>query len=135
MVDEDEEVQETTDRVYWENRGSKKTVAVADQLLEMARHFNPSLELKYNKFYIGLAKNGYPSNFVIFRPKKGFLRFEPKLSSSPETKERLENAGLDVMDYDTRWGRYRIRLQLGETENKEVLTQAIRESYEASGEE
>ncbi len=136
LVDEDEEVQEATDRVYWENRGSKKTVAMADQLLEITKQFSPSLELKYNKFYIGLAKNGQPSNFVIFRPTKGFLRFEPRLSSSPETKESLENAGLDVMDYDTRWGRYRIRLQPGEIEkNKEVLTQVIREAYEASGEE
>ena len=55
LVDEDEEVREATDRSYWENRGSKKTVAMADELLEIARQFDPSLELKYNKFYIGLA--------------------------------------------------------------------------------
>jgi hypothetical protein len=136
LVDEDEEIQEVTDRAYWETRGSKKTVAMADQLSEIAKQFSPSLELKYNKFYIGLAKHGQPSNFVIFRPKKEFTRFEPRLSSSPETKERLENAGLDVMDYDTRWGRYRIRLQPGDIEkNKEVLTQVIKEAHEASGEE
>ena len=56
LVDEDEEVREATDRSYWENRGSKKTVAMADELLEIARQFDSSLELKYNKFYIGLAK-------------------------------------------------------------------------------
>lgn len=136
LVDEDEEVQAATDRAYWENRGSKKTVAMADQLLEIARQFDPSLDLKYNKFYIGLAKHGQPSNFIIFRPKKGFIRFEPRLKDSPETQERLENAGLEVMDYDTRWGRYRIRLQPGEIEkNKEVLTEIVREAYEASGED
>ncbi len=136
LVDEDEEVQEATDRAYWENRGSRKTVAMADQLLEIARRFEPSLELKYNKFYIGLAKHGQPSNFIKFRPKKGFIRFEPRLKSSPETQKRLENAGLDVMDYDTRWGRYRIRLQPGEIEKSgEVLTEVVKEAYEASGEE
>ena len=136
LVDEDEEVQAATDRAYWENRGSKKTVAMADQLLEIARQFDHSLDLKYNKFYIGLAKHGQPSNFIIFRPKKGFIRFEPRLKDSPETQERLENAGLEVMDYDTRWGRYRIRLQPGEIEkNKEVLTEIVREAYEASGED
>lgn len=136
LVDEDEEAQEATDRAYWENRGSRKTVAMADQLLEIAKQFAPSLELKYNKFYIGLAKHGQPSNFIIFRPKKSFIRFEPRLKSSPESQERLENAGLDVMDYDTRWGRYRIRLQPGEIEkNKEVLTEVVKEAYEASGEE
>jgi len=29
------------------------------ELLEMARVHDPSLDLKYNKFYIGLAKDGY----------------------------------------------------------------------------
>jgi len=133
LVEEDEEAQEVTDRAYWMQRGSKKTIAMADELLEIAKQFDSSLELKYNKFYIGLAKHGQPSNFVIFRPKKGFIRFEPRLKSSPETQEKLENAGLDVMDYDSRWGRYRIRLQPGELEkHKEVLTEVIREAFEAS---
>ncbi|WP_338429669.1 hypothetical protein [Synechococcus elongatus] len=136
LVDEDEELQELTDRSYWENRGSKKTLLMADQLLEIARQCNPSLELKYNKFYIGLAKDGQPSNFVIFRPKKAFIRFEPRLKNSLQTQERLENAGLDVMDYDTRWSRYRIRLQPGDIENnKEVLTEVIQEAYEESNDE
>ena len=109
-VDEDEELHESTDRSYWEKRGSQRTVAVADHLLELAKKLDPQLELKYNKFYIGLAKQGAPQNFVIFRPKKNFIRFEPRLPRSDETQERLESAGLDVMDYDERWGRYRIRL-------------------------
>lgn len=130
MIDEDEEVAETTDRVYWEQRGSKKTVALADQLLEIAQTHDQSLELKYNKFYIGLAKNGQPSNFVIFRPKKGFIRFEPRLKDSPEMQERLESSGLDVMDYDKRWGRYRIRLQPSDCDkNRKILEEIIAEAY------
>src|SRR5262245_10867126 len=67
LVDEDEEVHEATDRTYWENRGSKATVAMADELLDIVHTFNPKLDLKYNKFYIGLARDGEPNNFVIFR--------------------------------------------------------------------
>lgn len=134
LVDEDEGGQEPTDRAYWESRGSKKTVAIVDELLEIAQIYDPSLELKYNKFYIGLAKDGQPRNFVIFRPKKGFTRFEPRLNNSPETQDRLETAGLDVMDYDSRWGRYRIRLQPGGIEkNKQILTDVVAEAYNASG--
>ena len=134
LVGEDEEGQEPTDRAYWESRGSKKTVAIADQLLDIARSHDPALELKYNKFYIGLAKSGQPCNFVVFRPKKGFIRFEPRLKNSPETQERLESAGLDVMDYDSRWGRYRIRLQPGQVEkNRDILKEVIAEAYAASG--
>jgi len=37
------------------------------------------------------------------------------------------------MDYDSRWGRYRIRLQPEDVEkNREVLTAVIKEAYEAS---
>jgi hypothetical protein len=132
LVDEDEE-EEPTDRPYWESRGTKKTVAMADQLLEIAKTFDSGLELKYNKFYIGLVKDGVPFNFVVFRPKKGFIRFEPRLKNSIETQEQLESAGLNVMDYDGRWGRYRIRLQPGEIEkNKDILTQVIAEAYAAN---
>lgn len=79
LVDEDEAGQEPTDRAYWESRGSKKTVAMADEMLEIARLHDSDLQLKYNKFYIGLAKNGQPFNFITFRPKKSFMRIEPRL--------------------------------------------------------
>ena len=133
LVDEDEEVQESADRDYWEQRGSKKILAMTDELLGLARVHDPALELKYNKFYIGLAKGGQPRNFVIFRPKKGFLRFEPRLASTAETKTFLDAAGLDVMDYDTRWGRYRIRLQPGDVEkHRDTLVEVVARAYAES---
>lgn len=132
LVDEDEEAQEPTDRNYWEARGSKQTVAIADQLLEIARTHDPALELKYNKFYIGLSKKGQPRNFVVFRPKKAFLRFEPRLENSPETQDKIESAGLDVMDYDSRRGRYRIKLQPGDVErNSEILSYVLAAAHAA----
>jgi hypothetical protein len=136
LVDEDEEVQETTNRAYWEQRGSKKTLAIADQLLDFAREHDKALELKYNKFYIGLAKAGQPSNFVIFRPKKEFLRFELRLKSASETQEYLESAGLDVMDYEKRWGRYRIRLQPGDVDkHRKVIAEVISRAYAENNKE
>ena len=45
LVDEDEEVHEATDRSYWEARGSKATVAMADELLEILKQLDPALEL------------------------------------------------------------------------------------------
>lgn len=130
LVEEDEEIAETTDRAFWEERGSKKTLEMADDLLRIAKQHDAGLELKYNKFYIGLAKNGQPLNFVVFRPKKNFLRFEPRLENTPEMHERLEQSGLDVMDYDKRWGRYRIRLQPGDLDkHAKVLEEVIADAY------
>ncbi len=134
LVDEDEEIHEATDRTYWENRGSKATVAMADELLEVLRTLNSHLELKYNKFYIGLAKEGQPNNFVIFRPQKNAIRVEPRLQKTEATEAAVEAAGLDVMDYDNKWGRYRIRLQKGDVKkHADVLRQLLEASYKESG--
>src|SRR4051812_46632196 len=43
LVDEDEEVSAVTDRAYWEERGSKATVAIADRMLELIHSFAPDL--------------------------------------------------------------------------------------------
>ncbi|TYB83644.1 MAG: hypothetical protein FXF54_13495 [Kosmotoga sp.] len=134
LVEEDEEVQEPADRSYWESRATKKTVAMADKLLEMVKQHDKTYELKYNKFYIGLAKNGQPSNFLIFSPKKSFLKFQPRLEKSQEIQDSLEEAGLDIMDYSLRNGRYRIRLQPGDIEkHKEIISEIITKAYESYG--
>jgi hypothetical protein len=70
---------------------------------------------------------------VTFRPQKSFLRFEPRLTRSDGIQERLESAGLDVMDYDDRWGRYRIRLTPDDIKkHKEVLVQLMADTYKAA---
>jgi len=133
LVDE-EEVQEVTDRAYWEKRGTKQTVAMADRLFDILKEVSPGLELKYNKFYIGLAENGQPNNFIIFRPQKNAMRLEIRLKKDEETERKLNDAGLDVMDYDNRWGRYRIRLSKGELDkHSDVLKEILLEAYESTG--
>ena len=130
MVEEDEETKEITDRNYWENRGTKQTVALADSLLEVVKEFSPDLELKYNKYYIGLAKNGQPNNFAIFRAKKSSLLLEIRLKQSPEIQEKLDNAKLDTLDYESKWGRYRVRLDKGDIiKHRELLKELMMQSY------
>lgn len=128
---EEEDEKETTDRSYWEQkRGTKATVAMADQLLQFVQEFAPKLTLKYNKFYIGLADNGQPNNFAIFRPQKNGLRLEPRLQRSDETEAKLGEAELDVMDYDTKWGRYRIKLSKDDVKKHEqILRELLVEAY------
>jgi hypothetical protein len=134
LVDEDEEVQATTDRAYWEDRGSKQTVAMADEMLGLVRTLDPNLELKYNKFYIGLAKNGKPNNFVIFRPKKDWLRLEVWADRSDDMQAQLDRSGLDVMGYDARWGRYKVRLAAGDiAKYRDFLTELLAKAFRDAG--
>jgi predicted transport protein len=121
LVDEDEDaISAPTDRNDWESKnGTKATVALADRMLELAREFDPSLELKYNKFYIGLSKNGQAYNFISFRPKKQFMIFELKLPLSDEVNQIIDTAGLETREYNHRWNLYRIRLTKAELDTKQ----------------
>ena len=131
-LEEEEEGQEPTDRAYWESKGSKQTVGLADRVLKMIQPFAPGYELKYNKHYIGLAKNGQPNNFVLFKPQKKALRFELKLPKTEETSHRLEEPGLEVLEYSRQWGRYNIRLSSEDLSNhEELITELMQEAFTA----
>lgn len=133
LVDEDEEITEVTDRAYWERR-APKTIATADALVALLQAIDPGLEPKYNKFYIGLAKHGSPNNFVILQPLKSHIRVGVRLPRSDENENMLEESGLDLMGYQEKTGRYRIRLKPGEeTRYQELLVNLFSTSYRDVG--
>jgi hypothetical protein len=131
LVDEDEDADAApTDRAYWEERGTKATVNLADQLLEIARECDPSLELKYNKFYIGLSKDGQPYNFIVFRPQKNTVRIELKLPRTDDTDKFIESTGFEALGYNLRFGYYRLPLQKDDiVKKREQLKQLIEAAY------
>jgi hypothetical protein len=133
-LDEEDEIEEPTDRGYWENRGTKATLKLADQMLELIHEVEPRLVLKYNKFYIGLAESGVPNNFVTMRPRKKHLIVEFKIPRSDELTQRLEDQGLEMLGYQTRWGQYRMRVVHDDlAEHKELLRELVTLAHEASG--
>ena len=131
LVDEDEDAEATpTDRGYWERRGTRATVQLADELFGLAREFDSSLEPKYNKFYIGTAKDGQPFNFITFTPRKKHIGLEIKLPRSDEIDGRLQVAGVETLEYSTRWGTYRLALSGDDIEkNRELLKELIGMAY------
>lgn len=111
LIDDDEEISEVTDRNYWETKaGTKKTVKIVDEALDLISEVVQGYQLKYNKFYIGLSKEGRADNFVIFRPKKSFTRMEFRYEQSEDIENKMEELGIDLMDYDKRYGRYRVKI-------------------------
>lgn len=112
LVDEDEDaISAPTDRAYWEKeKGTPKTVALMDRLFDLVKEADPEIELKYNKFYVGLTKDGRADNYAQFRPQKASVVFEIRLPRSDETDKVLEDAGIETLGYSARWVRYRIRV-------------------------
>lgn len=129
---DDEEEKEVVDRNYWiVSRGSEETLKMADQLLELINGFCEGYELKYNKFYIGLAKDGKPNNFATFRPRRTTLSLEIKLPFSEEVQKVIDENELDDMGYLKRWGLYRLRLSRGDIDTKrDILKDLLKRAYE-----
>lgn len=118
--EEDDEPGQETDRTYWEHKATKTSVQIADKVLEMINIDGPSYALKYNKHYIGLARDGMADNFVTFRPRRKHIIIEWRIPRSEELDARLDDSGMSMLGYDKRWGRYRAQIDSA----KELTTHA-----------
>lgn len=128
-TDEEDEPGQTTDRSYWLERGSQGSLELADRMLSMINDVTPGMTLKYNKHYIGLARDGLPDNFVTFRARKQHLLVEFRIPRSDEVSALIADSTLDSLEYDKRWGRYRVRLTSQElAANRELTVELIRRS-------
>lgn len=126
---DEEEQYEITDRKYWENKSTAKMLKAVDSIFADISQFASGFDLKYNKFYIGLSKDGIAKNFVTFKPKKSFLYLVIKGTEDSEKIKLLEEAGLDT-SYTARWKEYNIRLSGYEEykKHKELLDNLIKDS-------
>jgi hypothetical protein len=68
---------------------------------------------------------------VTFRPKKNHLTLEMKIPQSDAIDEKIEGAGLETLEYNKRWGQYRLRLTQEDIRSKaETLKELARMAYE-----
>lgn len=126
---DDEEENEPTDRNYWEKKST--VLKYADHIFKDVSQYAPGFELKYNKFYIGLTKNGSTSNFISFRPKKKFIYLFTKCANAEKRKDELDNSSLD-WSYAPRNRAYRIKIDKLDDykENKELIELLIKDAME-----
>lgn len=124
-TDEEDEPGQATDRGYWISRSSEASVNLADRMVAMVNETMPGISLKYNKNYIGLARDGVPDNFIQFRPRKGTLLVEFRIPRSDDVTALIDDSGLDSLAYSKRWGRYRVRLTRNDLGNQSELLREL----------
>ena len=130
---EEEDEQEPTDRSYWERKASPETLELVDRMRD-DMVAAPGYELKYNKHYIGMAKDGRANNFIAFIPRKRALLLHVKLPKTDDTTARIEEASLDLLPYDRNYSQYRIRLSENDvTDHADLLTKLMEEAHEIQG--
>ena len=129
--DDDDDIGETVDRGYWENRATKDTVKIADKLLEFMGEFVAGFALKYNRQYIGLVQNGTAKNFITLRPKKAMLKLSIKLKKAEDIDEVINSSYLDSLPYNMRRNQYQLRLKDEDLkDNKAIIVDLLKRAYE-----
>jgi hypoxanthine-guanine phosphoribosyltransferase len=129
-TDEEDEA-EVVDRKYWETKGSKESLKLADDILDVVDKIASGYTLKYNKHYIGLSKQGISKNFISVIPRKKAIVLKAKLPQTDETQELLDRTDMDVMPYEKQWNQYRIRLTEKDLQQSNApLMQLIRKAYD-----
>ena len=84
--DDDDDI-EITDRKYWLAKSSNEVLDIVDEIVKCDAR--KDYDVKYNKFYIGLTKNGITKNPVVFRPRKKFVYYHLlKISDVEEYSKR-----------------------------------------------
>lgn len=128
--DEDEDsTQITTDRNFWENKGTKNTVEIADECVEILKEIVPSIEPNYVKNYIGLKENGRVNNFFLCRAKKKYLLAEVKIADHETWKKRLEEADIELVQSTRLLRLIRFRITKPEVKQHHDL---LKEFFEAA---
>lgn len=97
-----------TDRNYWEKRSTPQIMELVDQIHKVIERQDSGVALKYNKHYIGLAKDGVANNYVSMRPRKKNVLVHLRIQQVDEVTEKIEEAGFGTLPYDKRFGNYRI---------------------------
>lgn len=131
LEDEDEEINEPADRAYWEAKASLKTMKMADKVMELCRGFTTDLDLSYNKHYIGFRVEGKPCNFITCKPQKSAMQLTISLPKTSEVDALLESSEMDLLEYDARGRRYRLRLSPEDvTKHSEFLIPLLKQAYD-----
>jgi len=128
-VEEDQDVT-PTDRNYWLNKSNKEMMTICDSIKEDINEFAPGFELKYNKFYIGLCKDGISKNFVSMIPRKPNILMILRIEQNEDTSEKLQATDLEILSYDKQWKLYRFKLYKGDFDkHRELLKELMQKAY------
>jgi hypothetical protein len=115
-------------REYWIKKAGEDVLALIDELLS---HVNKKLDIgesakfEYRKNDIKIKQSEHDLAYCFPYKTKKYVRVAVKLSRSTDMDRYLSDSGLDVLSYNARIGRYRVRMRIGEDNNLDAITELI----------
>lgn len=128
---EEDIVTESVNREYWEDKSNKKMIKLVDTIISQLDEVKDDYNLKYNKHYIGIEKNGMANNFVNFKPRKNSVIVHIRLDKLEEYDKLIEEYDVDEMEYEKRFKQYRFRINHKDLDkNIELIKKLVNEAKE-----
>jgi hypothetical protein len=70
-------------------------------------------------------------NFSICRPQKTGMRLDIKIPQDEEIDQLMADSDIDVLEYEKRWGAYRLKLTDIDFKSKgDVLIRLLKQAYD-----
>jgi predicted DNA binding CopG/RHH family protein len=130
---EEDTITETVNRQYWEEKANKNMLKLVDEIIDHLDVVREEYNLKYNKHYIGLEKNGSANNFVNFKPRKNSVIIHIKLDKLEEYDDLIEQYDIEEMSYEKRFKQYRFKINKKDISTNialiKQLVNAAKENY------
>jgi predicted transport protein len=134
-LETEEDDQTTPTREEWVKWSAPSSMAIADQILTIAKELNSGFEFKFNKNYINTKLNGTGRNLIYLLPQKKQTKLWVTLRSEPEFDKLCENEGLDV-NYNDYYRGYQFDLRPGDVElHRDFFKGFIGRLYTAGGDQ
>lgn len=111
----DEAATTPANRPFWEDKASTVSLQFVDKLLRVLNglSWTQQFELNYTMSYINLLNtmSQATTNVVSFVPrKKNSVEVRVKCKQDPSLTEHLDSSSVDLMDYQSKFSRYRLRV-------------------------
>ena len=94
--EDEEDIGETVDRSYWENRSNPKSIKIMDEIINIAKDEYSDSKVTYNKYHVALGTQR--RNCIWFHPRKkeGYCHVMIKIAKEnlSDVKKSLEEIGI-----------------------------------------
>jgi hypothetical protein len=84
-------------REYWVKKSSERSLALAEKLVALLLQIDAGLQLSYRQEFLGITARNRPANFVVFHPKRNFVRVRAKLTETDEWANKLKQCGIEPL--------------------------------------
>ena len=115
---------------YWAEKASPESVDIAKRLGAIIKKVDAHAAINWNQQFLGIRVGNRAVNFVIFVPKKQFVRVHARIPDTDGWTKKLNKAGFEVIGDRGRSVHFRVTKQ-NVSGQKLLLQKLFSECYEA----